>query len=444
MASTDQQNQHERKPEGGEQQGQGTGAAPAATPGLEAVKRAAAGNEADPAHIVGIIRSYPAERDEIMTWLHQHRGNQFVQQVTAAMGQVEGKAPDSIDVQAVRASLMIPARHLAGGYWDGYSVKTTQPTQLGVEVTHTGVRVWVSPGMFIDADWPLQDCELYGANMQFGSAAPHVDVNDVGGLGSGMISVAGRVRNKVSGMLTKAVGHTKPFTGKYDPMQDQDLQGTLNSVLAGFEEMFAEGGGDKKGKDAEAPVKPEEMTRVSAGATVAARAPQLFAQGGSGLSIEGGAPISIDVDGAGNVKQLADAAKTGDPQREANAANVQSVHVSSQGLIVQVKGKPVARIEEITLSRGGKITIDRMEPLGKLKDAELTESGLSLLAALVALHGGSSSTNDLYNNAQHPAVVDGVSRGMIEKEFTDMVHKLILDYRGIVPGLDLATSLGIQ
>jgi len=33
---------------------------------------------------------------------------------------------------------------------------------------------------------------------------------------------------------------------------------------------------------------------------------------------------------------------------------------------------------------------------------------------------------------------------MIEQNFTDSVHKLLLQYRTVVPGLDLAKSLGIS
>ena len=132
-----------------------------------------------------------------------------------------------------------------------------------------------------------------------------------------------------------------------------------------------------------------------------------------------------------------------DPDSLADADRIQSVQLSTQALEVIVKGAPVARIEGMTLARGGKVTIDQMTPLGKLAQAEGMESGLSLLAALVAYRAGSSATGGLYRNAQEPAVVDGVSRGLIEKEFSDFVHQFIIEHRTAVPGLDLARALGI-
>jgi hypothetical protein len=85
-----------------------------------------------------------------------------------------------------------------------------------------------------------------------------------------------------------------------------------------------------------------------------------------------------------------------------------------------------------------------MTPLGKVASAEAAESGLSLLAALIALHGGDPAANELYRNAQQPQIVDGVTRGMIENALRDTLHELVATYRGVVPGVDLARALGLD
>ena len=69
-------------------------AAPVATPGLDAVQHVTGGGDSAASQIVEIIRANPGERDEIFTWLHQHRGNAFVQLVTAKMGQIEQALPE--------------------------------------------------------------------------------------------------------------------------------------------------------------------------------------------------------------------------------------------------------------------------------------------------------------------------------------------------------------
>lgn len=358
-------------------------------------------------------------------------------------GPLENAMPGGLDLQAVRASMVIPGqRKLAGSYTEGGTLRTKYPSEVSVEVTRTGIRLSVAPGLYLDADWPLQDCELLGAGLDFATRQPYATVEDLHGLGSGMISVSGRISGKVTEMIRKAVAGTPLVAGHYDPMKDPNLSQTLDKVLAGFVELFGDHdeGHASHGANKAPPVAPEEMTRVSAGATFALRGGGQFTKDGSGLTVAANGPITITVDGAGNLR---DTAASKSIAGAADAMNVQAVHLSSEALQVVVKGKPVAKIEAMTLERGGKITIDRMTPLGKLADAEAMESGLSLLAALVALHEGSSAAGGLYQNAQRPAVVDGVSRGVIEQQFTDTIHKLLIEYRTAVPGLDLARALGL-
>jgi hypothetical protein len=415
-------------------------AAPAATPGLDAVQHVTGGGDPAASQIIQIVRANPSERDEIFTWLHQHRGNAFVQLVTQKMGQIEQGLPEQLDVQAVRATMMIPGdRKLAGGLFHGYSIKTSSPTQVNAEVTRTGLKVWLSPGMYLDANWPLRDCTLEGASLQFGSNAPHVDITDGGGLGA--IPIRGWVTSKITGVIHGALGGTKLVQPDYDPMRDTDLQGTLDRVMQGFVDTFSEHDDTAKKKaPGKSPVGPEEMTRVSAGATVAVRGGAVFAEGGSGISIAANAPIDIAVDGAGSI---ADLTAGHDAHGVASGANVQAVRLDTEGLEVMVKGKPVARLESMRLARGGVITVERMTPLGKLAKAEAAEAGISGLLTLLALASHDPAANDLYRNTEHPQIVDGVSRKMIEKEFTETIHKLILQYRNAVPGVDLAAALGI-
>ncbi len=411
------------------------------TAGLEAVKAAVSSGSTDAAvaKVVSILHAHPDERDAIMSWLQQHRGAAFAESVTTKTGEVERALPAGVDLQAVRASVMIPGkRKLGGGYTQGGTLQTREPTEVGVEVTHTGVRIFVSPGLYLDADWPLQDCQIDGAGLDFATKLPFANVNDVHGLGAGMISISSRIATMLTGMISKAVTGTKLVAGNYDPTQDPDLQTTMNKVLEGFVNLFSAGDGKEPTK--QPPVSPKEMTHVSAGATISVRDGATFAKDGSGLSIGANGPLTFAVEGGGNVR---DASAGKDPQAVADAVNIQAVHLTTDALQVMVKGEPVAKITSLTLQRGGKVTIDKMTPLGKLADAEAMESGFSLLAALVSLHEGGQSANGLYRNAQQPVVADGISRGLIEQTFTDALHKLIIDYRAAIPGLDLARALGI-
>ena len=253
-----------------------------------------------------------------------------------------------------------------------------------------------------------------------------------------MIPLRDYVSGQVTDMIQKAVTGTNIANHSYDPTKDADLNGTLNRVMIGFTKLFATTG---DAAPAKAPISPKEMTHVSAGATVSMKAGANFIKDGTGLQITPGAAMTIGVDGAGDLESVMGGH---DAQSTVNAMNIQAVHLSTDGLTVVAKGKPVAKLGTITLARGGKVTIEGIQPLGKLAEAEAAESGLSLLIALIAARGGDGNTaGGALRNAQNPVVVDGVSRAMIEQTFTDQLHKLILQYRNAVNGVDLATSLGI-
>jgi hypothetical protein len=406
-------------------------------PGLAAVEAIQGVGAPAAAQVAQVLRTHPAERDEIMTWLHQHRGNAFAQQVTQQLGQVEQAMPAALELQSVRASLTIPGKKQLGGDWT-YAAKTREATQVGVEVSTRGVSVWLSPGLYIDVDFPGRDVELDGAGVDFASGKAHANVSDGGGIG--VIPLKGFVSGKVTGMIEQAIAGTKLASHHYDPTHDPDLKGTLERVVAGFTKLFHPvGDAETTGKP---PIAPHEMSRVSAGATVALKAGASFVKDGTGITIAGGAPLSIAVQGAGDLGHIMNGK---DAQQAIDAMNVQAVSLSTEGLQVVAKGNPVAQLHSITLSRGGKVSIDHMTPLGKLANAEAAESGLSLLVALIAARSGDGNTaGSAMGNAHRPVVVDGISRTLIEQTFTDTIHKLILQYRTAVPGIDLAKSLGLS
>ncbi|HUJ57629.1 MAG TPA: hypothetical protein VLX92_04040 [Kofleriaceae bacterium] len=407
-------------------------------PGIEEVKRVTGSGDPAATRVAQIIRAHREERDDIMAWLHQNRGNAFVQEVTHHMGVIEQALPPGVELKSVNASMTIPGgRKLGGGFWSGYSVKTKDPTQIYVEVSTTGIRVVVSPGLYLDIDWPGRDAELRGAGLDFTTGKPTVDVEDGGGIG--VVPLRGMIEGKITTLISEAVAGTK-LAGRYDPVEDPDLQGTLNKVMVGFTKLFAGHDGPGGGPKEKPPIATSEMTNMTAGGTLAVTAGGNFVKDGSGLVLSPGAPLTIGVDGAGDVGHIM-AGK--DLQAQIDAANIQAVHLSTPGMQVVVKGKPVAQLEALTLARGGKVTVDQMTPLGKLATAEAAESGLSLLVTLIGVASHDPAANDFYRNAQNPQIVDGVTRGMIEQQFTDNLHKLILQYRHAVPGVDIAQSLGI-
>jgi hypothetical protein len=435
MADTHEQHQQRQGhagPQAAEQQHQ----VAQSTPGLDAVKAIKATGEQGATAVVNVLREHPEERDAIMTWLHQHQGNSFVQLVTTKQGQIERVLPPGIDVKSVRASVTIPGKRKLAGSWAS-TVATRAPATVTVEVSHTGVRIWMSPALHVDATWPLQNADILDASVSFADGKAHANVADGHGLGSGMISIKDKIVESITSKLDTVVAGSPLAKPGYEPTQDPDLGGTLDKVMAGFNSLFT--------ADAEPGKKPvlgpSELTDASAGATVTTKGGGQFMQDGNGLSIAPGSELAIAVDGAGNLHDLMDAHTPGEA---ATAAHVRGVRLNASNMEVIAKGKPIARISSMHLSPGGAITVDGMELLGKARDAQATEAGLSFLVALIAIAGRDGNhAGQVLENARDPKIVDGVTRQMIEKSFTETVHKMVLQYRAAVPGMDLAKILGI-
>lgn len=435
MSNAAHQKQHEQQGGGQEQQGQQPAPAPD-KPGLAQVKALKDNGETAVETVVRVIHDHQDEKDDIIGWLQQHRGNAFVQQVTGKLGQVERALPQGVDLKSVRGSVTIPANRKLAGDWKA-AVQTREATQVQIEVTHTGVRVSCSPAIFIDAQWPLQNAEFYGASVNFGGKA-HADVEDGHGWGSGMISIKGKVAGEITSILDKGIAGSPLAQKGYDPTKDANLEGTLQSVQQHFSQGFAQQGGGAQGK---APVDEAEMTNVSAGGTVTLKAGGNFMKDGTGLAIDPGSDISLDAIGRGNVKDLH--AAGGKAQESADAARISALNIGATGMKVMAKGKPIAQISAMTIHPGGNVTIDQVELLGKAAEAKAGEAGLSLLVGLLALYSHDPAANGALQNAQDPKLVDGVTKKLMEDQFTAQIRSMILQYRKAVPGMDIAKVLGV-
>lgn len=418
-------------------------AEPQRTPGLDAAREITGNGEPAALQIANILRRYPSERDEILTWMQQHRGNQFAQQVRTHLGTVERMMPEGYELTDVHASISIPGNRKLGGTWKA-DVSTAYPTNVTARITPTGVSVTFSPAMFVNGNgWVgLRNAEIRGAHLDFATGKVHADVDDARGF-TGVVSIKDNLAEMITGAVTKGVANTPLARPGYSPTRDTDLQGSIQSVLHAIQGMVTS---EPEKPASTSPVGMKEMTGPSVGGTVLAKLGGSFLQNGNGLVIAPGSSVSVDVQGDSNLAALQRSQEGGvDPARGLDAAHVSGVHLSATDLVVQAKGKPVARLLTITLRPGGGITVDSLEPLGQLAKARNTESGFAALIALVAASQGDMRTaHGAGNYASDPQIVDGVARQMIQDELTKSVHDLVLSNRAAVPGVDLARVLGIH
>ncbi|HEY4175336.1 MAG TPA: hypothetical protein VGM90_00820 [Kofleriaceae bacterium] len=415
----------------------------ARTPGLEAARAVEGNGEPAALQIANLLRRYPGERDEILTWMQQHRGMQFANLVRNHLGTVERMMPEGFELTDVHASISIPGNRKLGGTWQA-DVSTAYPTNVTARITATGVSVSFSPPMFVNGNgWVgLRNAEIRGAHLDFATGQVHADVDDARGF-TGFISIKDTLAQMITHSITKGVANTPLAHPGYSPTHDTNLQASIQSVLHAIQGMVT----SEPGKPASTmPVGTKEMTGPSVGGSVVAKLGGSFLQNGNGLVIAPGSSVSVDVQGESNIAELQRSQEGGvDPARGLDAAHVSGVHLSASNLVVQAKGKPVARLLDLTLHPGGAITIDRMEALGAVANARGTESSFAILIALVARSQGDLNTaNNAYNYAGNPQVVDSVTRRLIQDELTKSVHELVLANRAAVPGVDLARVLGIH
>ncbi|MEZ4368486.1 MAG: hypothetical protein R2939_19735 [Kofleriaceae bacterium] len=185
---------------------------PAAGPGLLAAQQVGGEDQAAIDRLVTIIRTHPRDRDEIVAWLHGHRGNAFVGQVMAHLGQVERLFPEAIELRAVRASVQLPANRTLKDSFK-VTIKTTQPTTLGVEITPTGMSVYFSPGLFVDVVWPMENSKIHGLKLDFATGKVSAQVREGGGWG--VFDTAESVASEITGLLQTAINGTPIGTAGY-------------------------------------------------------------------------------------------------------------------------------------------------------------------------------------------------------------------------------------
>jgi hypothetical protein len=161
----------------------------------------------------------------------------------------------------------------------------------------------------------------------------------------------------------------QPPSAPYDPMTDTDLQGTAERIQMAFSQLPSTGESD---------VGIGDVGDVSAGAVIVVKADQEAGAGAGKVHIAAGTSITVMAHAAGGAKALMAAAGKG-KQAAANAANIHSITITSSGIIVQKDGEDVIALSSISILRGGKVTLDSFELLGKAKEAAGAEQGLLFL-----------------------------------------------------------------
>lgn len=349
---------------------------------------------------------------------------------------IADQVPEGVDLQALRLGFTLPRGKVLQGNWQS-EVRTSTDSRVTLEVTPTQLRVWCSPGIHIDALWPVQNMTLGGATYDFRTASTSVNARLVRGLGEGFIDATATARQSVTDLITGGLRGTAAARPGYNPMTDPNIMATLNAIASNFTSLpTAVGGG--------ASVTPNDMMRASAGATLALRDGFRREQGGAGVVAAPGGVFDVDVASDGSLGAIA---RGGDLAGGARAAQLRSVTISTDALQVTKDGAPVIQLKRVRVDRGGHVTVEDLELLGSARRASDIESALRLLGGMVYYGGRGAppqlAANLAARNAQ-AEIVPGLTRQKVEEGLTAAVHKLLTDNANAVPGLNLAEVFAVQ
>lgn len=348
---------------------------------------------------------------------------------------VADQVPQNVDLRSARVSFTMPAgKKLAGSF--AYEARTQYATTVTLEASPTELRVWTSPGLHFDVQWPGQNMRFSSAGVNFGSGQPFANFFLEGGLGAGFIDVSERGATEVRSMISQAIAGSAMARPGYNPMQDRDLIGTMNRIKSNFDRLPS-GSGNQVGT--------QDLTSPTIGATLAMKTPFAQEADGAGVEIPAGGSLDVSIQGNANLARLLQA---GNPQAAAMAAGIQHVSINSDAITLKHKGKPIAKLQSLRVLRGGQVTLDRFEMLGGLGAGAGFESLLRLIVGTVAMAErgvppeiGAQVT--VANGGAEPELVRGVSRQMIEQGLSTAVQALLRDNRNAIPGLDLGLVFGV-
>jgi hypothetical protein len=394
-------------------------------------------------------------------------------------GATSAASGGAVGLQSIEGSFVIPGGKTLSGTLSR-EVRTTAATKVSVQIRSEQVYLSFSGPIYIDAQWPVQNMHLYSITHAFADNVTTSDVRLVDDeLGDGFIDQTKTAQDSIAetvGQIIRRtivdraryiadptrepIGGDKP-TGQgpppnfgrheppmpkspptddrpspYDPLKDPDPLGTVDALANNLKAMPSEGKSDK--------ITSEEITGLTVGATIVVNKPVDKIEGGTGVHIDAGTAISLQVDSGASIPKLQGAGQGA--AAIAAAADIKAIHASSSGLIVLKDNKPVASLDRVTVSRGGTVKIDHVTLLGEAADAARSERGMWALIGGV-LGAEQLRENPLYSGdgiSTEPVIVPGFVKGTLEDKLQEAFTDLLKNQgRTLIQGVDLGAVLGV-
>jgi hypothetical protein len=348
----------------------------------------------------------------------QPRGNAAAQ----GEGSIASQMPSLLELQELGVNFRLPP---GVNLTEGWNPLTTgEGSTVYVRLSARGLDVSLSPPLIVDAQWPMSNVEIRGFSYDFASGSvSHVSVANTQTFAIGS---EGFVEDAIREYVGKLVAGTPLAARGYNPLTDPDVRGTMEALQAN-----AGAGGSSSGP---APLGLSDLGQITPTATISLKEEIVQGTSEGGVRIPAGTQVTLYAGLAGTAQDLA----TG------GLGAIEYISLSSPGIELRSGDSPVALLQELKLSHGGGVDVQRFQPLGKLKDAATVESGLRALVTLLQIgaaqrgsYSGPISTNI------DPEVVEGVAEGQLEKALGAAIRGVIDQHHDAIPGLDLRTALGM-
>jgi hypothetical protein len=358
-------------------------------------------------------QSHPPETTE------QPQGNAAAAQNTSIAGQM----PSLLELQELGVNFRLPPNVNLTEGWN--PLTTGEGSTVYVRLSARGLDVSFWPPLLVDAQWPMSNVEVQGFSYDFASGS--VSRVSVANTQFFAVGAKGFVEDGIREYVGKLVAGTPMGARGYNPLTDPDVRGTMAALQANA----GSAGGSSSGP---APLGLSDLGQITPTATISLREEILQGTSEGGVRIPAGTSITLYAGLAGTAQDLA----------SGGLGAIEYISLSSPGIELRSGDSPVALLQELKLSHGGAVDVQRFQPLGKLADAATVESGLRALVSLVQIGAAQRGgyTGPISTNI-NPDVVEGVAESQLEKALGAAIRGVVDQHHDAIPGLDLRTALGM-
>lgn len=348
------------------------------------------------------------------------------------------RLPQGVQLDALSASLSLPAGKVLFTEeiaWlpDAQLVTGAEGTRVTLTVTPGALMIAFSPAIEFDAPALLAGNVLVRSVTQdFASGDPSVQLD--AGDWTGISDPGDDLEQGLIGPLGNLIAGTPLMDPGYNPFDDHDLLGTLDSLKNNLQAMAA---APKTTPADDADVGIDDIDKIAIGARFHMTSDLPFKTAKGSVHIPAGTAFSVSARSQGGAGATSLAA----------LATLRDLTVRSGPMAIFSGTDKVASVEALQLSYGGQVKVTKMALEGKAALVELLEIGVAALPTMSQLAQAGvrdSAAAAAAVSAQGQPQTEAIVKAQLEQAFSAAVVEAVRSNRAVIPGIDLAQVLGID